>query len=144
MSFIYKNFPFDFYPSDLVNTKTNIPIRVASQCSPISFFCPRIYPKGYYFYSLQSSSVMKSKWWLQQYKHEQGFAHPKYACPAGYSTLHVSVYIHHYIHLPFGGQLYLTLSRKPNLSLHMYECGTVLCKGAVTWLSGVNIVYGEC
>ena len=23
----------------------------------------------------------------------------------------------------------------------MYECGTVLCKGAVTWLSGVNIVY---
>ena len=26
----------------------------------------------------------------------------------------------------------------------MYECGTVLCKGAVTWLSGVNIVYGGC
>ena len=29
--------------------------------SPLSFFCPRIYRKGYYFYSPQSSTVIKSK-----------------------------------------------------------------------------------
>ena len=28
---------------------------------PLSFFCPHTYAKGYYFYSLQSSSVIKSK-----------------------------------------------------------------------------------
>ena len=31
---------------------------------PLAFFCPCTYPKGY--------------------EHEQGFAHPKYACTAGY------------------------------------------------------------
>ena len=31
---------------------------------PLAFFCPRTYPKGY--------------------EHEQGFAHPKYACTLGY------------------------------------------------------------
>ena len=29
--------------------------------SPLSFFRPHTYPKGYYFYSPQSSSVIKSK-----------------------------------------------------------------------------------
>ena len=29
--------------------------------SPLSFFCPRTYRKGYYFYSPQSSTVIKSK-----------------------------------------------------------------------------------
>ena len=28
---------------------------------PLAFFCPRTYPKGYYLYSPQSSSVIKSK-----------------------------------------------------------------------------------
>ena len=30
MSFINKKFLFDFYPTDLVNTKTTIPLRVGS------------------------------------------------------------------------------------------------------------------
>ena len=52
---------------------------------PLSFFRPRTYCKSYYFYSPQSSTVIKSKMRLQQYhEHEQGFAHPKYACTAGY------------------------------------------------------------
>ena len=33
----------------------------SSSPSPLSFFCPDTYAKGYYFYSLQSSSVIKSK-----------------------------------------------------------------------------------
>ena len=62
--------------------------------TPLSFFRSRTYPKGYYFYSPQSSTVIKSKmaatgYRLQQYEHEQGFAHPKYACTAGYlSVMH--------------------------------------------------------
>ena len=42
------------------------------------------YRKGYYFYSSQYSTVINQRWRLQQYyEHEQGFAHPKYACTAG-------------------------------------------------------------
>ena len=42
--------------------------------SLLSFFRPRTYRKGYYFYSPLSSTVNE---------HEQGFAHLKYACTAG-------------------------------------------------------------
>ena len=39
---------------------------------------------GYYFYSPQSSSVIKSKMTAKQYEHKQAaFARPKYACTAG-------------------------------------------------------------
>ena len=31
MSFTYKKFLFNFYPTDLVNTKTTIPLRVDSK-----------------------------------------------------------------------------------------------------------------
>ena len=48
----------------------------------------RVYRKGYYFYSPQSSTVIESKMAattiIKYYEHEQGFAHPKYACTAGY------------------------------------------------------------
>ena len=53
--------------------------------SPLSFFRPRTYREGYYFYSPQSSTVIKSKMAATTTfgEHEQGFAHPKYACTAG-------------------------------------------------------------
>ena len=39
---------------------------------PLSFFRPRTYRKGYYFYSPQSSSVIKSKMAATtQYKHNK-------------------------------------------------------------------------
>ena len=47
--------------------------------SPLSFFRPRTYRKGYYFYSPQSSTVIKSKMAATT-----TLAHPKYACTAGY------------------------------------------------------------
>ena len=47
-----------------------------------------IYRKGYYFYSPQSSTVIKLKMAATTiYEHEQGFAHLKYACTAGYVCL---------------------------------------------------------
>ena len=53
--------------------------------SPHSFFRPRTYRKGYYFFSAQSSTVIKSKMAATTIlqKHEQGFAHPKCTCTAG-------------------------------------------------------------
>ena len=54
--------------------------------SLLSFFRPRTYRKGFYFYSPQSSTVIKSKMAATTIlRREQGFAHPKYACTAGYS-----------------------------------------------------------
>ena len=39
---------------------------------PLSFFRPRTYPKGYYFFSPQSSSVVKSKMVATtQYEHNK-------------------------------------------------------------------------
>ena len=44
------------------------------------------YRKSYYFYFPQSFTVIKSKMaaTTEYYEHEQGFAHAKYACTAGY------------------------------------------------------------
>ena len=55
--------------------------------SPLSFFCPRTYRKGYYFYSPQSSTVIKSKM-AATYEHEQlRFRPPKIRlhCRLGHS-----------------------------------------------------------
>ena len=57
--------------------------------SLLSFFRPHTYPKGYYFYSPQSTSVITTKMaaWSQRYIHEQAFAYPKYTCTAGYDMI---------------------------------------------------------
>ena len=62
--------------------------------SPLSFFRPRTYRKGYYFYSPQSSTVIKSKMAATTISRtRQGFAHQKYACTAGYCFFSVFSYI---------------------------------------------------
>ena len=54
--------------------------------SPLSFFCRHAYPKGYYFYSPQSSSVINQRWWLHGQKLVHSYRYdPKYACIAGYA-----------------------------------------------------------
>ena len=46
---------------------------------PLCFFRPRTYPKGYYFFSPQSSSVINQRWLLQ---HEHNKVSPTKNTPA--------------------------------------------------------------
>ena len=50
--------------------------------SHLSFFRPSTSPKGCYFYSPQSSSVIKSKMAATTNEHKQPFTLPKYSRPA--------------------------------------------------------------
>ena len=67
---------------------------------PLSFFCPHTYPKGYYFYSPQSSTVKKSKMAATTIQTRTKFRPPKICLNCrliidvclGTSFLHCSLY----------------------------------------------------
>ena len=90
--------------------------------SPLSFFRPRTYRKGYYFYSPQSSTVINQRWWLQQYyEHEQGFAHPKYVCTAGYTSFASSLCVAYVFRVTWPKRLCLAIPHRNALTEIAWE-----------------------